>query len=108
MLIDLVHLVLGIVGILAFSTLAFYCFKLNNRFFKGGIFERCFKAFMAASVVAATALVFITITYAIELEPLTEYIFHMSHFVLEISVVLMLFYGIQTLYKVWVKLGRLR
>jgi len=106
LLIDLVHLSLGVVGIVMFSALAFYCFKLINRFYKGGVFEAPFKAFMAAGILSCGALVFITIAYAFELEPLTEYIFHISHFTLEILVAAILFYGILKLYKAWIKMGR--
>lgn len=98
-----IHLSLGAIEIVVSLALAFYCFRLINKFFKGGIFEASFKAFMATGVITAVALVFDIVADAVEFESLN---LHFLHLVAEILAVVTLLYGVHQLYKAWIKLGQ--
>jgi hypothetical protein len=102
-LVELVHLSLGVVGILVASALSLYCFRLISRFFKGGIFEGSFKAFLATGVLVAVALVFDVTAEAFGFETSDLHIFHL---IVEISALSVLLYGTNKLYKAWTKMGQ--
>jgi len=101
-MVDLMHLSLGAIAVVMFLALSLYCFRLINKFFKGGIFEAPLKAFMATGVFITAAMVLSIVTEVVEPGSLDLHAFHMT---LEISGGGTFLYGAHRLYKAWTKLG---
>lgn len=98
---DWVHISLDVILVVASLAFAFYCFRLINKFFKGGIFESSFKAFLASGlfVAAGTFLDMLEESAGFEVFPI-----HIWH-VLYVFSLVALFYGVYALHKAWAKLG---
>jgi len=99
---NLVHLSFGAIAIVMFSALSFYCFRLISKFFKGGLFEASFKAFMTAGVFVVAAFVMSIVSEVMEPGSVDLHIFHMA---LEIVAGATFLYGVHRLYEAWIKLG---
>jgi len=74
---------------------------LIKRFFKGGIFEEPFKAFMISGFFVAVALLFNILADIVELR---IFDLHFFHIFLEILSGLIIIYGLHQLYLAWKKL----
>lgn len=100
-MVNLLHLGADVIGILVSLALAFYCLMLIKNFFKGGIFEEPFKAFMVSGFFVAVTLLFNILAETVELKIFDLHIFHI---ILEISSGLIILYGLRRLYLAWKKL----
>lgn len=95
---------IGFEAALIWSSLAlsFYSFRLQEKFFKGGLFDLSFRIFGFASLLFAAAYTFDLI---LDLTGLSTAEYELAYYVLNLSFVVILSYGIHTLYRAWTKLG---
>jgi len=99
---DWVHIGFEVALVVASLALAIYSFKLFDKFFKGGIFGSAFKIFGFAALLFALAYALDAIADSMALKSTESEILY---YVLNLSFVVALSYGIHRLYKAWAKLG---
>lgn len=81
--------------------LAIYAFRLYNRFFRGGFFGPSFRILGFSAFLLAVAYASDVI---LDLTGIKSAQFEISHFILSLSFLVALFYGIHSLYKAWARL----
>jgi hypothetical protein len=86
---------------LASLVLSVYSFRLYSRFFKGGVFGPSFRIFGFSAFLFAVAYVLDVI---LDLTEIKSAELKLSHFILNLSFLIALSYGIHSLYKAWAKL----
>jgi hypothetical protein len=99
---DWVHIGFEVALILASLVLSIYSFRLFNRFFKGGLFGSSFRIFGFAALLFAITYAFDVVLDWMELSTTES---ELLYYILNLSFVVILTYGVHTLYKAWVKLG---
>lgn len=99
---DWVHLGFEVVLVLASLVLAFYSFRLFNKFFRGGIFGDAFRVFGFAALLFAGAY---ALDVVLDWTGFSTSESELLYYLLNISFVVALSYGIHKLYKAWTKLG---
>jgi ABC-type glucose/galactose transport system permease subunit len=96
-----VHIGFEVALALVSVVLAIYTFRLYNRFFKGGFFGPSFRILGFSAFLLAVAYVSDVI---LDLTGIKIGQLEISHFILSLSFLVALFYGIHSLYKAWTKL----
>lgn len=100
-MVDWVHIGFEVALVLTSLALATYSFRLFNKFFKGGIFDRPFRIFGFAALLYATTFALDVVLDVMELSTTES---ELLYYILNLSFVVILTYGVHTLYKGWAKL----
>lgn len=98
---DWVHIGFEIALVSASLALSIYSLRMFNKFFKGGIFGRPFRIFGLAALLYAITFAIDVVLDWMELSTTESEILY---YVLNLSFVVFLTYGVHTLYKAWAKL----
>jgi hypothetical protein len=99
---DWVHIGFEVALISASLALSIYSFRLFNRFFKGGLLGPSFRIFGFAALLFALTY---TVDVVLDWIGLSTTESELLYYILNLSFVVILTYGVYTLYKAWAKLG---